>query len=76
MIVTNTDFDRGIAFEFLFTQGTPAVEWVINHNMDCHPSVSVIDSSNNQVEGSVFYNSLNRVTLTFTAPFSGRAILR
>ncbi len=42
--------DRTIALEFVFVQGSPATEWVIQHNMDCHPGVTVVDSGNNQVE--------------------------
>jgi len=62
--------------EFIFVQGTPLTEWVILHNMNGHPNVTVIDSGNSQVEGSVTYDSLNQVTISFTAGFSGKAILR
>ena len=76
MIVSDISADRGIAFEFVYMQGTPSDTWVIDHDMQCHPSVTVIDSGNNQVEGSVTYNSINKITITFTAGFSGKAILR
>lgn len=76
MIVSNLSADKGIEFEFVYMQGTPSNTWVINHNMQCHPNVTVIDSGNNQVEGAVIYDTLNQVTISFTAPFSGKAVLR
>lgn len=62
--------------DFVFVQGTPSDTWIISHNMDCYPSVTVIDSGSNQVEGAVHYYSLNKIIITFTSGFSGRAILR
>lgn len=44
--------------------------------MNCYPGVTVIDSANTQVEGSVVYTDLNNVTISFSAGFSGKAILR
>lgn len=76
MIVTDVSADRTIALEFVYIQGTPATVWEIIHNMNCHPGVTVIDSGNNQVEGSVTYDSLNKVIITFTSGFSGKAVLR
>lgn len=76
MIVTDVSTERSIALEFVYVQGTPAAIWEIIHNMNCHPGVTVIDSGNNQVEGSVSYDSLNKVTISFTAGFSGMAVLR
>jgi hypothetical protein len=72
MIVT----DVASGFEFIFVQSTPSAIWVIEHNMNCHPVATVIDSGNSQVEGDVTYDTLNQITIRFTAGFSGRAILR
>lgn len=49
MIVT----DVASGFEFIFVQSTPSAIWVIEHNMNCHPVATVIDSGNSQVEGDV-----------------------
>ena len=38
-------------FEFIYTQPLPSATWVITHNLNCYPSVTVIDSGNSQVEG-------------------------
>ena len=58
---------------FVFTQGTPIYQWDITHNLNKFPSVSVVDSFNEQVIGSVEYINKNRLTVTFAAPFSGQA---
>lgn len=46
----------------------------VTHNLNKYPSVTVIDSAGDEVEGSVDYLSLNQLTITFSAPFSGTAI--
>lgn len=50
-------------------------QWVIEHNLSKYPSVTITDSAGDQVEGEVRYNGLNSLTLSFSAPFSGRAYL-
>ena len=60
MIVTNND----ISFEYIYNQSLPSSEWVIIHSLGCHPVVTVIDSSGNQVEGDVIYNSINQITIS------------
>lgn len=47
--------------------------WVINHNLNKYPSVTIVDSGETKVEGDVEYNSINQVTLTFSSVFSGKA---
>lgn len=60
---------------YVYTQNIAAATWVIQHNMYKYPSVSVVDSAENQVVGDVEYTTLNSLTITFTAPFSGKAYL-
>lgn len=60
---------------FVFTQSVPAAVWVINHPLDKHPSVTIEDSSHRQVFGDVVYNSVAQITVTFSAAFSGTAVL-
>ena len=48
--------------------------YIIDHNLNKFPSVSVIeDATSNQVYGDVKYNSLNQCTLTFTSLVTGKA---
>jgi len=58
---------------FVHDQGTPAAQWVINHNLGKKCAVTVVDSSNQVVIGQVTYNSNNQVTLDFESSFSGKA---
>ena len=60
---------------YVFTQAVAASVWTILHALGRYPSVTVVDSSGNSVEGDVAYNSANQVTLTFSAVFSGTAYL-
>lgn len=58
---------------YTFTQPTPSATWVVTHNMNKYPSVSIVDSAGNIVEGDTVYDSLNTCTLTFQGSFSGKA---
>ena len=58
---------------YTHTQNTSASVWVINHNLNKNPAVSIVDTGGNEVEGDVLYVNLNSLTLTFSAPFSGKA---
>jgi hypothetical protein len=58
---------------YTFTQPTPSATWVVTHNMNKFPSVSIVDSAGNIVEGDTIYNTLNSCTLNFQGSFSGKA---
>ena len=60
---------------FYYEQQNAASVWNIVHNMGKKPSVMVFDSANDEVHGNIFYNDNNRITLSFSSPFSGVAIL-
>jgi len=58
-----------------YTQATPANIWVIEHNMDKHPSVHTEDTSGNDVKGEIDYVSDDIVHVIFSSPISGTATL-
>lgn len=60
---------------YVHEQQVASTTWTVNHNMDKYPSVNIVDSANDEVTGEVKYNSLNQITITFTAAFSGKAYL-
>lgn len=60
---------------YTYTQGSASSVWTITHNLGKMPSVTVVDSSGNEVEGDIKYNSSNQVTVTFSAGFAGKAYL-
>lgn len=61
---------------FVFEQGTASQVWEIEHNLDKQASVTFVDSSGSvQVPDDITYNSKNKITATFLAPFAGKAFL-
>ena len=60
---------------FHFVQGTPSTFWDIQHDLGFRPDVQVFDSAGDQVEGDVVHLSVDELTITFSAAFSGVAEL-
>lgn len=58
---------------YSYVQTAPASVWSVTHSLNKYPSVSVFDSSGNEVEGDVAYSNLNQVVLTFSSAFAGTA---
>ncbi len=69
------DIDSNTDKTFTFTQSAASSTWSVTHNLDKFPSVSVVDSGNTAVVGSVEYINKNELTITFSAPFSGYAYM-
>jgi len=60
---------------FIFNQGVPAATWDITHNLGKFPSITVIDTGNTVIFSECNYVSNNRVLITFSAAFAGKAYL-
>jgi len=60
---------------FVFTQSIPSAIWNITHNLGKFPSVSVVDTADQLMYGNTEYFNQNSLTITFSAPFSGKAYL-
>jgi hypothetical protein len=60
---------------FVFEQIAPATTWDITHNLGKFPSVSVVDSGGNAVNGDVVYLNPNSLQVTFNSPFGGKVFL-
>ena len=58
---------------FVYTQNVASNTWVVTHNLNKFPSVSVVDSANTLVNGQVEYNNINEVTISFRSAFTGKA---
>jgi len=69
------DIDSNTDKTFTFTQSVASSTWSVTHNLDKFPSVSVVDSGNTAVVGSVEYINENELTITFSSPFSGYAYM-
>lgn len=63
------------AREFTYTQAVPSKTWTITHNLEKKPSVSVVDSADTMVVGSVEYVNENELIITFENIFAGKAYL-
>lgn len=60
---------------YAHTQAVASAAWAITHNLNKYPAVTITDSAGDEVEGEVHYDSLNALTVKFSAPFAGRAYL-
>lgn len=69
-----SDFEFNLGDKhFTYEQATPSNTWVITHNLNKKPSITVVDSAENVIVGAYEYNDLNTVTLTFNGAFTGKA---
>lgn len=60
---------------YTHNQAYPASVWTITHNLNCRPSVTIVDSAGTVVFGDVEYLSANEIRVTFVAAFGGKAYL-
>lgn len=60
---------------FIFEQGIASDTWVINHNLNKKPSVTIVDSADNVVEGAEKYIDENTIEIYFNGAFKGKAYL-
>jgi hypothetical protein len=61
--------------QYVHQQDMPLEVWQIDHNLGGYPAVAVVDSANRVGFGEVTYLDVNRLTVAFSAGFSGRAYL-
>ena len=54
-------------------QPVAAATWVVTHNLAKIPALIVLDETGDTVFGDVRYDSLNQLTLLFSAPLAGTA---
>lgn len=60
---------------YIHLQSVPSNEWTIVHNLSFYPSITVVDSSGNVVEGSYSYQDESTIIASFSGAFSGKAYL-
>lgn len=56
-------------------QQTASTTWTITHNMGKFPSVTIVDTAGDEMEGGVTHNSNNQLTIVFSASVSGKVYL-
>lgn len=60
---------------YLHDQQVASTTWTITHNLGKFASINIVDTANEEVIGDVAYNSINQITVTFSAPVSGKAYI-
>tara|TARA_R110001599_G_scaffold172205_1_gene363570 strand:+ start:149 stop:403 length:255 start_codon:yes stop_codon:yes gene_type:complete len=65
---------------YTHNQSSTSDTWVVTHNLHRFPSVTVVDSADTIVQGTVVYNSNKQLTITFfqagsALAFQGKAYL-
>lgn len=60
---------------FVFEQNVSSTEWLIQHNLNKYPSITVMDSADNEIICDFKYIDLNTCVLIMNAPFKGKAYL-
>lgn len=58
---------------YTHTERRPTKFWLVRHNLNKYPSVTVVDSSGRVCIGEVQYHDKNKLSLIFSAGFSGTA---
>lgn len=59
----------------VYDQAIAASVWTINHSLSKMPSVTIVNSAGDHVEGDIAYISTSQVKVTFSAAFAGKAYL-
>jgi len=72
---TGAQGEPGNSFTYVHTQSVPSTTWTINHLLGKNPSVTVVDSAETVVRGSVTYVDTNTLVVSFSAGFAGKAYL-
>jgi hypothetical protein len=60
---------------YVHNQIAASTTWTIAHSLSFHPNVTVFDSGNSMVEGSVSHTNSSTLTITFSDAISGKAYL-
>lgn len=72
-----TEFQLITADNITYThsQLTPSATWTVIHNLGRDVQVRCVDDGDNNIVGEPFNDSSNQITITFTTPVAGVAIV-
>ncbi len=60
---------------YVHNQLAPSATWLIVHNLGHFPSVSIVDSAGTVVFGDISYLDENKIQVSFSGAFSGKAYI-
>lgn len=69
------DFLNTTDKHFTFNKNIASEKWEIKHNLNKYPSVTIVDSADTVVYGNVEYIDSNKLIITFSVGFAGKAYL-
>lgn len=65
--------EPGASLSYLHQQTTPSATWTMNHNLGFKPSVELLNSGGQEIEGDVVHTSDNQTIANFVIAISGSA---
>lgn len=60
---------------YIHNQSAVSSTWSITHNLGFYPNIVTQDSAGTTIEGTVVYNTINQVTVSFSVALTGIAYL-
>lgn len=60
---------------YIHYQDSPQDTWIIQHNLDKYPSVTVVNSAGEIVQADVTYLDSNSIRVEFIGAFAGKAFI-
>lgn len=63
------------ATAYVHQQPSASATWTINHNLGYRPSVELLNTGSQEIEGDVVHTSVNQTVVTFTSAVAGQARL-
>jgi hypothetical protein len=60
---------------FVYLQAAAATVWTINHNLGYRPSVELLDTGSQEIDGDVAHPSINQTVVTLNPASAGLARL-
>lgn len=74
-LATKEELEKAADKHFEFEQGIASDTWIIEHNLGKKPSIMIVDSADNVVEGAERYIDENTIEVRFNGAFKGKAYL-
>jgi hypothetical protein len=65
----------GTKITYVHDQSSASTLWIITHNLDCYPSVMVVDSTKREVLVGIQYIDENVIHVSSDYAFAGQAFL-
>jgi hypothetical protein len=59
---------------FVFEQDTPLQEWIVTHNMNKYPAVTILDTNEKEIIGEIEYIDENSLAVRFNYNLTGKVI--